>query len=158
MIITIGAVSASDNSTIEDSLQTNDSVKTFEDIQNEITKAEINSTILLNDSYHGPRKEILIDKDITLDGSGTTTLDAHQKSNILTINANNVILKNINFINAKSPTKGGAINETGKLTIINCSFINNTVNDGQKYNTLTEEFYYGVSILAEEVQSVNAIS
>lgn len=145
LIITIGAVSASQNITSENNLQADNTTEnTFENIQNTIEKAEINSTIILNGTYEGSGSEIVIDKDITIDGLGNTTLDANHQSRIFNITSNNVILKNINFINAKSPTNGGAITSSGQLTVINCNFINNTVNNGHEYHYLLDEFGYAL--------------
>ena len=139
LIITISAVSAEDNTTVE--LQAlNETANSFGDIQNSIEKAQINETIILNGTYEGTGSEIVIDKDITLDGLGTTTLNANHNSRILNITAGNVILKNINFINAKSPTNGGAITSSARLTVINCSFSNNLVDDGVEYHQLMEEY------------------
>lgn len=126
-IITIGAVSAAENITLENESQSPETTNTFEDVQKTIEKAEFNSTIILNGTYEGSWNEIVIDKDITIDGLGNTTLNANQNSRIFNITSGNVILKNLNITNGYSSAYGGAIVSTGKLTIINCNFINNNV-------------------------------
>lgn len=139
-ILTIGAVSAEEN--ISQNITGDEDIQnyTFENVQNIIDQAESNSTVILNGTYEGLGNEIVIDKDITIDGLGTATLDANHKSRIFNISSGSVILKNINFINAKSPTNGGAITSDGQLTVINCSFTDNCVDDGCEYNLLMYEF------------------
>lgn len=144
LIITISAVSATENITSENNFETssnNETTNTFDYVQNTIENAEFNSTIYLNGTYEGMGKEIIINKDITIEGSKNTTLDANNKSKILIINSGNVVLKNINFINAYSKTNGGAITSNGQLTLINCNFINNSVNPEEEYNEFGEEWY-----------------
>ena len=134
--LSLTAVSANDNVTsnemqsmgLENDLQTQDVANTFENVQNTIENAEINSTVILSGTYEGTGHEISIDKDITIDGLGNTVLNANHKSRIFNINTSNVILKNLNITNGFSPISGGAIASNGKLTIINCNFINNNVN------------------------------
>lgn len=141
LIIMIGAVSASENITAENDLQAQDTTNTFEDVQNTIEKAEINSTVILNGTYKGSGHEIVIDKDITIDGLGNTTLNANYNSRIFNINSSNVILKNLNITNGFSHVYGGAITSSGKLTIINCNFINNEVYDTFDYLSWRESGY-----------------
>lgn len=140
-IITIGAVSAAENITLENELQAPETTNTFEDVQKTIEKAELNSTIILNGTYEGSGHEIEIDKDITIDGLGNTTLNANYNSRVFNINSSNVILKNINITNGFSFVYGGAIASSGKLTIINCNFINNNVYDTFDYLSWRESGY-----------------
>lgn len=140
-ILSLSMVSASQNMT-ETHMQSmdNETANTFEDVQNAIEKAEINSTVILNGTYESTGTEITINKDITLEGIGNATLDGNNKSRILNINASRVILKNINFINGNSKFNGGAITTDGQLTVINCSFANNIVDNGMKYDALYGDF------------------
>ena len=141
LIIMIGAVSASENITIENDLQAHETTNTFDDVQNTIEKAKFNSTVILNGTYKGSGHEIEIDKDITIDGLGKTTLNANHNSRIFNINSSNVILKNLNITNGFSSVYGGAITSSGKLTIINCNFINNNVYDTFNYLSWREPGY-----------------
>ena len=162
LILCIGTASADENVTddiisLDNNIEEPESVdargNTFDDIQKTINDAQINSTINLNGTYTG-LKEITIKKDITLEGNGAT-LDGQHSSRILKIKSGNVVLKNINFINAKTMTNGGAIYSNGKLTIINCSFINNSVHfeydwyyKNPKYNFEPDEIGEGGAIYA----------
>jgi len=74
-------------------------------------------------------KSINIQKNITIYGSddSKTVLDANGKSNILSISKNvNINLYGLTFVNGKTASNGGAINNDGNLIISNSSFINNT--------------------------------
>ncbi|MDO5831371.1 MAG: hypothetical protein Q4Q14_00905 [Methanobrevibacter sp.] len=137
-LISLTAVSAEDNETIiigDNPL--NVSGTAFDDIQNTIDEAEAGSTVNLNGTYTG-LKEIEIAKDITIEGNGAT-LDANHKSKIIHISSGNVILKDINFINAQSKTNGGAIFANSQLTLINCNFTDNSVNADYKWYGKTTE-------------------
>lgn len=126
-LLALGAVSAADNST------TLIDEKTFDDIQASISQAGVNSTITLNGTYTGNGREISIEHDLTIEGADdNTTLDADYKSRIFNIHSGNVILKNLNLINGKSETNGGAITSNSHITLINCRFINNTVSFGHE--------------------------
>ena len=48
------------------------------------------------------------------------------QARIFNIAGENVILRNITFINAYTPDNGGAILSIGNITIISCNFTNNT--------------------------------
>ena len=87
----------------------------------------------VNDSNNISNKGILISKPMTIDGKGHT-INANKLSRAFNITADNVILKNINFINGNALGRydnidagGGAIywyGNNGK--ILNCNFTNNT--------------------------------
>ena len=69
-------------------------------------------------------KGIIINQSITIDGQGHK-IDAQGKSRIFKITADNIILKNINFINGNTTDFGGAIYmDSGSIK--NCNFTNNT--------------------------------
>ena len=134
-LFSVGFACASDNETLSDydyneivvdnisiSVNTSD----FEDIQNKIDDAEVNSTISLSGVYTGSGKEITIDKDITIEGLPDAILDAQNSSRIFNITGGKVTLKNLYFINANSTKNGGAIYTAGNLTIINSSFLYNS--------------------------------
>ena len=143
IILTIGAVSASDeNLTVSGNLETGHSADEIISETNEGNFTELSNLIKnssevleLDKNYAntGSESEINILKPMTIDGKGHT-LNANFSSKIFNITSDNVTLKNINFINAKSESNGGAIITNGQLTIINCSFINNCMDTGETIN------------------------
>jgi len=141
LFLSVSAVYAEDNATdtlnqsIDDAeLTAPEETKTFEDIQSYINKAPANSTIFLEGTYKSSGSEIIISKDITLEGiNGRATLDGDFTSGIININSCRVTLNNLNFINAESTDFGGAINihcDNANASINNCTFLNNTAKDG----------------------------
>ena len=119
---------------------------TFTDLQNAINNLNEGDTLYLNGNvtcqiidygyYYSHEDPVTIDKAITIDGNGHT-IDGNGLSRIFNIAADNVVLKNINFINGCSrndwpyedPFYGGALYIDGNNTVISgCSFINNIVN------------------------------
>ena len=121
-IISLGAVSANDNSTITQ----NSNVKTFTDIQKQIDSAGENTTIELEGEYTSQGKKITIKKPVTITSKNGATLNAKSKSNIFNIGNVTVCIKNINFINSKS-SNYPAIYSQGNLTVVNSNFTNNIV-------------------------------
>ena len=79
-----------------------------------------------------PTAGIELSKPIIIDGNGYT-IDANNFGRIFNINASDVILKNIIFINSHYAGKGGAIfvcqGNTG-IIFDNCSFIDNYAEEG----------------------------
>ncbi|WP_295112200.1 Ig-like domain repeat protein [uncultured Methanobrevibacter sp.] len=121
-----------------------DSSGTFAQLNDKIQKTSSGGTIVLDRNYtYGNGDEnggITIHKDITIDGAGHT-LDGAGQSAIFRINGcNQITLKNINFVNAKSGN-GGALSaiDCNHLDIINSNFTNNTatVNGGAIYSSGT---------------------
>ena len=115
-----------------------DTIDDFEELSYKINNTPKGQILTLNKNYkfvnssNINNKGILISKSITIDGNGHT-IDANKVSRIFNIVADNVILKNINFLNGNilgsynNITGGGAIywsGTNGKL--LNCNFINNT--------------------------------
>lgn len=82
-----------------------------------------------NDSDTDFNDGICIYKSIVIDGNNHK-IDARKLARIFTITSNNVILKNINFVNGNS-ISGGAIfaNNNNTITLINCIFTNNNALD-----------------------------
>ena len=124
IFLTIGIVSASDD---------------FNQLNEDINLTDDNTTLYLEKDYKQSDDivNITINKSITIDGKGHS-LDADKKGRIFKIEADNVTLMNINFINGKalglyhnlSGIGGGAIywsGNNGKL--INCTFKNNVADD-----------------------------
>lgn len=105
-----------------------DSNPEFGDIQSLIDSAEIGDTILLNGTYTGSGKALTVNRSLTIDGQGLTTLNANKLSSILKVNADNVFLINIVFSNSKGSSVS-VVN--GNFSLIeNCSFYNNSAENG----------------------------
>ena len=100
----------------------------------------------LDDLIHSGVKEIVLDSDIVLDDGeeseyerdGITidvdglvidgrnhTIDAREKVPIFYVRAEDVTIRNVNFINGFTDEYGGAIYNSGKLTVIESHFKNN---------------------------------
>ncbi|AMD16996.1 hypothetical protein TL18_02530 [Methanobrevibacter sp. YE315] len=110
----------------------------FEALESKIDNAPDNSIIKLENDYlysgSGKGHGIEIRKPLTIDGQGKT-IDANQKVRVFYIVSENVILKNIIFINGNwgsTNNGGGDIYSRGYNTLIyNCTFMNNKAsNDG----------------------------
>ena len=105
-----------------------DSSGSFADLQNEINLCENNDFKLTNYEYSStdkPYDGISIFKDnFTVDGQGHT-IKGNGNAKMFDIRANNVTIKNINFINGYSEMYGGAIFFDGSGLIENCTFKNN---------------------------------
>ncbi|WP_342764122.1 right-handed parallel beta-helix repeat-containing protein, partial [uncultured Methanobrevibacter sp.] len=111
---------------------------TFTDLQNNVSSASntlnLNRNYTYNSTVDGSIDVdgIKINKSLTIDGNGYT-IDANNFGRIFNINASDVILKNIIFINSHYAGKGGAIfvcqGNTG-IIFDNCSFIDNYAEEG----------------------------
>ena len=103
--------------------------KTFSELRNEIKSAEDGSTLVLLDdcscesgfSFDG----IGISQQITIDGNGHT-INGKNTARAFFIDADNVVLKNINFINGNSKGHGGGtlLIRASNTVIENCTFKN----------------------------------
>ena len=138
-LMAISAVSASDNIT-DDGLSLDNATSevvisnddssdgSFDDLS-QIIQDTNQKTLKLNQSYKNTENssQITINKSITIDGQGHT-IDANHASRVFYINASDVVLKNINFINGRSDYHGGALYFEPDLNanIVNCTFINCT--------------------------------
>ena len=113
----------------------NAEVHSFDELSDLINKTAENEILTLENDYtfvNGSYKGIIISKSITIDGAGHT-LDANRSSRIFNITADNVVLKNIKFINGNALGSyytyygGGAIHWNGSNGYLdNCSFIDNS--------------------------------
>ena len=89
---------------------------TFKTLQEKINNTAEGDTLVLENNYTNTDdfnvEGINISKSLTIDGNGYT-IDALQKGRIFYVNASNVILKNINFVNGNysygTSPKGGAL-------------------------------------------------
>lgn len=107
----------------------------FDDLSDLINKTPKNETLILDSDYtfiNGSNTGILISKSITIDGAGHT-LNATKLSRIFNVTADNVVLKNINFINGNALGSygkyfgGGAIYWSGTDGLLeNCNFTDNS--------------------------------
>lgn len=103
LIISIGAVSASNNSNYcFNATDLNNNSLTFEDIQNKINLASENDVIEISGNYSSLGSVIEVNKSVTIKGNRFTCLDGQFKSGIFKINADNVCLRDISFINCDS--------------------------------------------------------
>ena len=97
----------------------------FDDLASEISNA--NDTVVLTHDYHTTNEssQIVISKSVTIDGANHN-IEAPDVERVFFVNASDVTIKNINFINAKrSALAGGAISWMGDNgALINCSFEN----------------------------------
>jgi predicted outer membrane repeat protein len=108
-----------------------DSAGTFTQLDDQIQGASANITLDKNYTYASDDSRvssgISIDKDITIDGAGYTIDGANQASIFDISGGSHVVLKNINFVNAKG-SDGAALRFTASdnVEIFNCNFINNS--------------------------------
>lgn len=120
----------------------------FEELSDRIANTPEGGVLVLDRDYTytgEPAKGILINKTITIDGNGHT-LNGNHTSRMFNISADNVIIKNINFINGNayglyfsSNAGGGAIYWNGANGYIeNCNFTNNT-GRGLEYDPFDKE-------------------
>ena len=155
-ILTVGFVSASDNSTSTDgnflnenyqvngdeitlnsqdigvSYGVNNSTGTFSDLNTAINESASELNLTRNYTYSDGDSDyiggIIIDKQITINGNGFT-IDGNNQAMAFNITASNVILNNITFANCCAE-KGGAIFNSGTVTLNNDVFINNRADRG----------------------------
>ena len=125
MIISIGAVSASENIT---------DTNTFEEIQTKVNSANDTDTIML-DGYYSGTSEISISKSLTIQGSSNeTVLDGLNISRAFNVKNGEVTFKNLEFRNCIYDY-GGAVYSEGSCIFIDCRFIDNhAVNGGAIYS------------------------
>lgn len=115
-----------------------DDVKTFTDLENQITDAPEGSTLKISGYYKGTGSAITINKDITIEGDGNTVIDADGKSRIFKIIGHkvdgkyisyNVVLKNLILKNGVDTESYGAavsgyhFNDADYQTVYNCTIM-----------------------------------
>ncbi|WP_407415031.1 Ig-like domain repeat protein [Methanobrevibacter sp.] len=145
----------------DDALATGEEVKSFTDLRTDIENGgseiklehdyKYNETVDILDDWHSGTwygknnterytEGILINKDCTIDGQGHY-IDGANVARIFKVDTfRDVTLKNIEFRNGNASI-GGAIYSSGKLTLENCIFINNT---GGSIYTLEEQSFVSV--------------
>ena len=101
----------------------NPNSNSFETLAHFVDLAEENSTLTLDKDYYYSGWEIAINKALTIDGNNHT-LNGLNKSCIFKINADNVVIKNINFVNGYNK-KGNSVFWNGNNGVLsNCRFMN----------------------------------
>lgn len=144
LIVSLCAVSAANETAADES--PSDEYKTFESLQNQIDEAGMNDTLKLSGHYISEGSPVNITKSLTIEGDGNTVLDGNETSRMMNIIYFDVTLKNLKFINGNGKAQGGAILSTGKLTLINCTFINNKVTPVEVISTYEDEPSVNMSI------------
>ena len=140
-LLSVSMISAIDNTTIDTNCigdaetenqviltQTNDTVGDFNELSELVENTGEGNTLKLDKDYKNTdrSKAIQIDKSMTVDGQGHF-IDANHYSEIFFINATDVTLKNIKFINSDSKyNNGGAIEfvPNSVFVVENSSFAN----------------------------------
>ena len=102
----------------------------FDDLSNRINQTGQNQILNLDKDYvltNASQKHIVIEKPMTLDGNNHT-IQAPDLSRVFWVKADNVVIKNINFINSnRANLAGGVISWWGNNgTLTNCNFTNNS--------------------------------
>ncbi len=110
----------------------------FQTIAKAIAEVQANGTIhILNGEYKGSgNKNIHINKDLTITGQNQTStiINAEGVGFIFTIDiGKNVTLQNLTLKNGFIYGNGGAINNQGNLTVVNCTFTGNTHGNTASY-------------------------
>ena len=142
LLISLGVVSAADNSTglsmddgLDDVISEDVKVeKTFDDLQNEINDAKANGTVKLDGTYIASNRTINVPYDgftstsFVIDGQGKTVIDGNNSKDLLFLtnfHSEHVTFKNIKFINSNYEI----IRSECSLKIENCEFLNNFGDD-----------------------------
>ncbi len=114
---------------------TPENVYEFTTLQNKIIHATDNELVLDHDYLFSPENDgdyvdgVIISCDnFVFDGNGHS-IDAIQLARIFMIPAENVTIRNLNIINGKSSTAGGAIFFNKKGIVDNCTFTGNSANE-----------------------------
>ena len=126
-IFALGVVSAADG----DDVISSDVDATFNQLEVEVNSTTQGGTLNLEKDYKWGdegdlenKEGIVINKSITIDGK-SHKIDANNKGRVFLVSADDVCLKNINFINANASSSGGSVFvRANNIQIINCNFTN----------------------------------
>ena len=125
---------------IDDSSLCDGNISQYGQLQKLIDDAGEGDVIVLDKNYtfdvnYDSHVSIMVNKSITIDGNGFT-LNSLKQFNILEVSADNVVLKNINFINGMNPYyPGGAVVWQGvNGTLTSCNFSDCTGSGGSAVN------------------------
>ena len=163
LISSVSAFKEDNNLTQISDVSIQDNTYSFDELADEINRTPENQTLTLNHDYEyvsGHNRGILISKPITIDGAGHT-LNGKSQSRIFNITSDNVVIKNINFINGNAYGRyfsnsagGGAIYWSGSNGLLeNCNFINNT-----GYGIEDDPFDKEETIVSEDGTVIHTIS
>ena len=125
IVFSISAVSAidADNATLETNIYD------LTDLADKVNATDDGETLCLESDYEttDSSNQIVISKSITIDGQNHV-IEAPDVKRVFLIEADNVCIKNINFINSRTTgLAGGVISWLGDNgTLENCSFTNNS--------------------------------
>lgn len=121
IVLSLSCVSAADTG--------NNATANLEDLAGEINSTDVGETLNLNQDYKSTNSsnQIIISKSITIDGNNHT-IEAPDVERVFLVNADNVCIKNLNFINSKATgLAGGVISWWGNNgSLSNCNFENNS--------------------------------
>lgn len=162
LILTILALVAISISCVSAADMDNNVTASLEDLASEINSTDVGQTLNLEHDYKSTNSsnQIIISKSITIDGNNHT-IDAPDVKRVFLVNADNVCIKNLNFINSKTTgLAGGVISWWGNNgTLSNCNFDNNSAssaggavlwkgNDGliEKCNFTNNDVTYGPAV------------
>ena len=162
LILTILALVAISISCVSAADMDNNITASLEDLASEINSTDAGKTLNLEHDYKSTNSsnQIIISKSITIDGNNHT-IDAPDVKRVFLVNADNVCIKNLNFINSKTTgLAGGVISWWGNNgTLSNCNFDNNSAssaggavlwkgNDGliEKCNFTNNDVTYGPAV------------
>ena len=100
---------------------------------------KIGGIVTLNRNYVASGTVFITASNVIIDGRGYT-IDAKHKTRLFNITGDNVVIKNLNFINGSSVNEGGAIHVSSSvLRIVNSTFANCIAQmGGVVYGNLTD--------------------
>lgn len=136
IIFSISVVNATDadNGALENTDNNlNADISDLDDLIDEVNNTDEGRILYLENDYKttNSSNQIKISKSITIDGQNHV-IQAPDVERVLLVEADNVCIKNINFINCKATgLAGGAISWLGDNgTLENCNFTNNSASSG----------------------------
>ncbi len=125
------SISSLNNDIYDDYLKAN--ISDFDDLSDKVNGTEDGETLYLESDYRttNSSNQIIISKSITIDGQNHV-IEAPDVKRVFLIEANDVCIRNINFINSKATgLAGGVISWLGDNgTLENCNFTNNSASSG----------------------------
>ena len=118
---------AIDNLQAEDeSPQSAETGDNFTSLQTEIDGGATEITLEKDYARAVGEKDIVIDKDFTIDGQGKYSIHAAESGRIFNVTADHTLtLKGLTLIGGNVNGNGGAVYSEGNLNLIDCTFTNN---------------------------------
>ena len=118
---------AIDNLQAEDeSPQSAETGDNFTSLQTEIDEGATEITLEKDYARAVGEKDIVIDKDFTIDGQGKYSIHAAESGRIFNVTADHTLtLQGLTLIGGNVNGNGGAVYSEGNLKLINCTFTNN---------------------------------